>query len=165
MNDTEAHSSPVKENEPLFTISALEESLNSLNFEIRNCSASQNTDLDGSPPSNSLGHNRPLLDRVQTIPDPEPPLSSGLTTRRISPFSLENYPICFHLRSRDIPILTSQSQGLGKKTQTIKKGKGRGRPSHLSTTQHRALQDLADGKHKSVIGALREVRALVRVAH
>lgn len=75
----------------------------------------------------------------------------------------ENCPIRFRLRSRDIPDfsqLTIHIQGLGKNSLLPSKRKGRGSPSHLSTAQNHALQELADGKHKSIFGALRAAKAL-----
>lgn len=89
----------------------------------------------GKPSINSLNDQWLVLPPSQTVaPHPEdtppPKRTSSLGTSSSS-------TIRFHLRSRDIPALpdlVSTHTGLGTNPTFPPKGKGRGRPSHFSST-------------------------------
>ena len=84
-----------------------------------------------------------------SLTDPPPPTKPD---PRISPTSFH-----FHLKSRDIPASIKQKihpKGLGANPIIPSKGRGRGRPSHLSEAQSKALRDKASGKQKISLGNL-----------
>jgi hypothetical protein len=67
------------------------------------------------------------------------------------------------ISNRSITIPTPDPRGLGPTSEPLKMKKGRGRPSHLSLAQSRALMDTASGRQRSLLGALRVVKSPTRV--
>ena len=88
-------------------------------------------------------------------------VASPSTIKNDSP--TQSSSIHFHLRSRDVPISQKPkipTKGLGVNARITSKGKGRGRPSHLSTAQSMALRDQASGRQTTIFGVLRAVQTL-----
>ena len=101
-----------------------------------------------NPPWKNI-HELPLM-APSPLPNPDPSKSSSSSSIR------------FHLRSRDVLVLMNPKsliRGLGTNPTFPFKGRGRGRPSHLSMVQNKALRDQANGRKQTIFGELRVVQA------
>ena len=108
-----------------------------------------------SPPHPKSCTSSPALKSISTTNQ----AASPSTIKNDSPTQSSSF--CFHLRSRDIPIPLKPkipTKGLGVNPRTTSKGKGRGRPSHLSTAQSMALKDRESGRQTTIFGALRAMQ-------
>jgi len=98
----------------------------------------------------SLGHCSVSLGKM--ISTPQISLIESESSRHS-----EEEVVDYHLQNKPIHVLGSigsKVEGLGKNTTLPQGGKGRGRQSHLSKVQNRALIDMETRKQISIFGAL-----------